>query len=240
MFGHMKFHTIVPFAALSVLMIAGCDVRVDENRPMQHEPVSVDLGDAERADVQLAFGAGQLDVSGGADKLLQGRFEYNDSGLKPRVTTSMNGSNATVIIDQPHKPHVRFGNNRMAWNLKLNDKVLLDFSLHCGAGQAELSMGDLTLRNVDVQMGAGQVDLDLRGHPAHDYDVNVSGGVGQATIRLPQGVGIRAEAHGGIGSVTVTGLDKEGDHWQNSLYDNSKVNVRLRVHGGIGEIRIIA
>jgi hypothetical protein len=89
-------------------------------------------------------------------------------------------------------------------------------------------------------MGAGQVDLDLRGKPTHDYDVSISGGVGQATVYLPQGVGIWAQAHGGLGSITVTGLDKQDDHWQNNLYDNSKVNVRLKVEGGIGQIRIIA
>ncbi|MBV9766681.1 MAG: hypothetical protein JOZ48_17680, partial [Acidobacteriaceae bacterium] len=77
------------------------------------------------------------------------------------------------------------------------------------------------------------------GKPSRDYDVNISGGVGQATINLPEGVGVYAEAHGGIGSVNVTGLEKRGDHWENTLYDNSKVNLRLKVQGGIGEIRII-
>jgi hypothetical protein len=88
-------------------------------------------------------------------------------------------------------------------------------------------------------MGAGQVDLDLRGHPARDYEVNISGGVGQATVRLPQEVGIRADAHGGIGSINVSGLRKVGDHYENDLYDKTKVNLRLSVAGGIGEIRII-
>jgi hypothetical protein len=37
----------------------------------------------------------------------------------------------------------------------------------------------------------------------------------------------------------VTGLAKNGDHWQNELYDKAKVNVRVEVNGGIGEIRLI-
>lgn len=88
-------------------------------------------------------------------------------------------------------------------------------------------------------MGAGQVELDLRGQPKRDYDVNVSGGVGQATIHLPQGVGVRADAHGGIGSIDVTGLTKQGDHYENDLYDKAGVNIRLKVEGGVGQINII-
>ena len=88
-------------------------------------------------------------------------------------------------------------------------------------------------------MGAGQVELDLRGTPSRDYDVHIAGGVGQATVHLPQGVGIWAEAHGGIGSITVTGLQKRGDHWENDLYDKSSVSVRLRIEGGIGQIQLI-
>jgi len=68
--------------------------------------------------------------------------------------------------------------------------------------------------------------------------VKISGGVGQANVKLPRDVGIWAEAHGGIGSITVRGLEKHGDHWENDLYDKAKVNVRLEVAGGIGEIRI--
>ena len=66
----------------------------------------------------------------------------------------------------------------------------------------------------------------------------IDGGVGQTEIRLPQGVGIWAEAHKGIGSVNITGLEKNGDHWENDLYNKAKVTVKLQVNGGIGEIRI--
>ena len=223
-------------AALLVLM--GCEFDHAVTGPLEQEPVAVDLGPADHANVELDIGAGELAVRGGAQKLLEGQFEYNVPEWKPQVRSSITGSHATVTIKEPE--NVRMGGNRRYhWDLELNDKVALDLALNCGAGQARLNLGDLDLRSVTVHMGAGQVDLDLRGHPTRDYDVNVSGGVGQATVHLPQGVGVRAEAHGGIGSIDVNGLEKRGDHYENSLYDNAKVNVRLRVEGGIGEIRII-
>ncbi len=183
--------------------------------------------------------AGEMNVRGGADKLIDGSFEFNVPAWEPKIDSSNSGSHAEIRISQPQSGH--FGGNRhYVWNLGINNQVLLDLSVNCGAGQARLNLGDLDLRHVEVHMGAGQVDLDLRGTPTHDYDVEISGGVGQATVHLPENVGIWAEAHGGLGSITVTGLDKKDSHWENGLYDKAKVNVHLKVEGGIGEIRIVA
>lgn len=227
----------VPLAA--ALLLTGCvQISRTPTGPLRNEPISVDLGGAERADVELDMGAGELTVRGGAEKLMQGNFEYNVPERQPRVHTSTNGSHTTLTIKEPEHLHLA-GNQHYAWNLSFNDKVLYDFALNCGAGQAKLHLGDLNLRSVTVHIGVGQVDLDLEGHPTRDYDVNISGGIGQATIRLPQDVGIRAEAHGGIGSLDVTGIQRRGDHYENSLYDNAKANIRLKVDGGIGQIRII-
>jgi N-terminal domain of toast_rack, DUF2154 len=224
--------------AMPVLLLSSCEYRRAGIGPMHDEPVSINLGGVEHATVRLNLRAGELTLRGGAEKLLQGRFEYNIAAWKPRVNYSVSGSDADLAITQPESSG-GFGDTRNDWRLELNDKVLLDFHLNCGAGQARLEMGDLDLQRVAIDMGAGQVDLDLRGKPSHDYDVNIEGGVGQATIRVPDNVGVRADAHGGIGHIDVTGLESRGDHYENSLYGTSKVNVRLKVEGGIGEIRII-
>jgi hypothetical protein len=229
---------LFPLSA-AVLLSTGCvQLSQVETGPMRDEPVSIDKGGAERANVELDLGVGELNVRGGAQKLVEGTFDYNVPSWKPVVTSSNNGTHATVTIKQPE--HVQMGgNHQYAWNLVLNDKVLMDLTLNCGAGQAKLNLGDLNMRSVDVHIGVGEVTLDLEGHPTRDYEVNISGGVGQATVNLPKDVGIWAQAHGGLGSINVSGLEKRGDHYENSLYDNSKVNVRVDVKGGIGEIRIV-
>jgi hypothetical protein len=224
----------------SFLFIAACQFdHLAATGPMRNEPMSIERGDADRANVELNMGAGEMNLRGGADKLMEGDFEYNVDEWKPIVKSAVNGSHATVTIRQPEGVRIN-GNKRYTWNLQLNDSALLDLAINCGAGQARLDLGSLRLRTIAVHMGAGQVDLDLRGKPTHDYEVTINGGVGQATINLPEGVGIWAEAHGGIGSINVSGLQKHGDHWENDLDDKAKVNVRVQVHGGIGEIRIVA
>jgi hypothetical protein len=221
-----------------LFVLTGCQFDNGDTGRLHDEPVSIDLGHADHANVELDMGAGEMMLRGGAEKLLEGRFQYSLAGWRPKVQSSTSGSYATITIREPEDVRLH-GRRRYLWDLVLNDKVLLDLAMNCGAGRARLQLGDLDLRSVTVHMGAGQVDLDLRGHPTRDYEVNVSGGVGQATIRLPDDVGVRAEAHGGIGSIDVSGLEKRGDHYENSLYDNAKANIRLKVEGGIGEIRII-
>lgn len=230
----MQFGAVICFG----LCLAACQVEQRQEGPLQETTVSLDKGSADHANIELNIGAGELNLRGGAEKLIDGKFQFTVPDWKPVVRSSVDGSHATVTIEEPKGEH-SFGNQHNVWNLQLNNKVLMDLALNCGAGQARLDLGDVSLRNVTVHMGAGQVDLNLEGHPSRDYDVSISGGVGQATVRLPHDIGIRAEAHGGLGSISVTGLEQKNGAWENSLYDNAKVNVRLKVEGGIGEIRII-
>jgi N-terminal domain of toast_rack, DUF2154 len=228
--------SLLPAGALAILL-TGCEFDHTVTGPVKNETISLDLNNAQRANVNVQMAAGELNVRGGTPKLLEGRVEYNVPRWEPQVVDDNDGHTANVTIKQPEHGHVG-GNTRYRWDLTLNDKILLDLTLSCGAGQARLELGDLDLQNVSVHMGAGQVDLDLEGHPQQSYDVNVAGGVGQATIRLPRNVGIRAEAHGGLGSIEVRGLTKHDNYYSNDLYGNTKVNVNLKVEGGIGEIRI--
>lgn len=232
------WQVILPFVFVALVLLAGCGFDEPVTGPLRDDPVEVELHNADRANVKLDMRAGEMTLRGGAQKLVEGRFEYNVAAWKPAVRESFVGSHATVTIQEPES--VRVGGNRhYIWDLQLNNSVLLDLTLNCGAGQARLALGSLDLRSVEVHMGAGQVDLDLRGQPTRDYDVDVSGGVGQATVRLPTNVGVHAEAHGGIGSINVSGLEKRGDYYENDLYNKAKVNIRLKVEGGVGEIRII-
>jgi len=232
----MTKHAGIFAIALSCLWLGGCGFDDAVTGPNRNEPISLDAGSAERANIELNMGAGQMNVSGGAAKLVDGHFEYNVDALKPIVTSSLNGTSATLTIKQPSGVHG--GRKHYVWDLQLNDGLLTDLTVNCGAGQAKLNLGSLSLRSLAVEIGAGQIQLDLRGQPKHDYDVKIDGGVGQTEIRLPQGVGIWAEAHKGIGSVNITGLEKHGDHWENDLYNKAKVTVKLQVNGGIGEIRM--
>jgi hypothetical protein len=225
--------------AASAAFLLGCGehVRVGE---LRHETSAIELDGAELTRIDLKMGAGELQVAGGAAKLLEGDFTYNVDRWKPIVEHHSTGVRSDIEISQPSNAGVAAGNTEYRWDIRVNDTILVDLIAKLGAGEARMNLGSLKLRNVEMNIGAGEVDMDLRGKPARSYDVRINGGVGQASVYLPNDVGITATAAGGIGSIDVDGLENRNGRWIRSGQESNPVQVRVDVKGGVGEIRLVA
>ena len=81
---------------LSGGLLAGCasGARVGALRT---ESQTVELGDARPVRVAIDFGAGDLKLTGGAEKLLEADFTYNVAKLKPKVKYA----DGTLAVRQP-------------------------------------------------------------------------------------------------------------------------------------------
>jgi hypothetical protein len=221
----------------AVFLLWGCG-NMTPAGPDQHDSKTVELDKSERVHVQLKMNAGELDVRGGSQKLMDADFTYNVAAWKPDIRYSSAGGDGHLYLEQPG-PKSSTGNTKNRWDLRLNDSVPIDLTVRLGAGDARLSLGSFNLRDVDFEIGAGDLNLDLRGKPAKDYTVRVTGGAGDATIYLPKDVGISASVTGGLGEISVTGLHKEGDRYINDAWDHAAVRVKLQVTGGVGSVKLI-
>lgn len=229
----------LPFVIISsALMLISCWGRVAPTGPEQRESRSIDLDNSERVRVELKMPVGELDVGGGAQKLLDADFTYNVAAWKPDIRYR-SGAPAADLTIQQQGPKLASGNTKNRWDLRFNDNVPLDFRVELDAGEARLNLGSLSLRSVELEMGAGTLRLDLRGVPTKDYSVRVRGGVGEATVYLPRNVGVSATASGGLGDISVTGLRKSGDRYVNDAYEQATVRIRLDIQGGVGSIKLI-
>lgn len=229
----------VAFLAIVVMLLAsGCarGVRVGK---LQTESQSVELGGAESVRVEINMGAGELDVAGGADKLLEADFTYNVAELEPEVKYS----GGTLIVQHPDvKTRVTslwdLDDYRCEWDLSLNDDVPMDLSIALGAGKIDLQLAGLSLTGLDVNVGAAEATIDLTGDWVRDLDVTVKAGVGRATLRLPRRVGVRVTVETGIGDVDAPGLKRDGDVYTNDAYGESAVTLRIDIKAGIGKINL--
>jgi len=222
-----------------LLAVVGCGggVRVGELRT---ESEAVDLSGATPVHVEIEMGAGELDVSGGAAKLLEADFTYNVAELKPIVDFS--GSTLSV-----RTPDVRvraaslldLQDYRYKWVLRLNGNVPMDMQVSVGAGQSDLQLGNLSLTRLDVGGGAGDVTVDLTGDWHNDLEATIEGGLGKRTLILPAGVGVRVKVEVGLGGVDATGLTKDGDYYVNDAYGQSDVTLNIQVNGGVGGTDLI-
>jgi hypothetical protein len=231
----MRRFAWLPIASLT---FAGCSI--DSVGETQREQHSIELDSSPSTRVTLEMGAGELNVGGGATKLMEGEFTYNVDRLKPVIEHRSNTSGGELTISQGDTRGFAIGNSVSRWELRLNNGMPLDIVGKLGAGEAQMNLGALTLRGVDIGIGAGEVHVDLRGTPKQSYSVRINGGVGETVVLLPRTVGITAMAAGGLGTISVNGLEKRGDRWINAGHENDSVQITVDVKGGIGEIQVTA
>lgn len=227
--------------AITVILIAnhGCGLTPGsvEVGPLQTESQSVELGVAESVRVKIEMGAGELEVTGGADELMEADFTYNVAELKPEVFYS----DATLTIQQPDVEGIAslgdLDGYRYEWDLRLNDDVPMDLSIELGTGTMDLGLSGLSLTALEVDIGAGEGKLDLTGEWASDLDVSIMAGVSRLIVVLPSEVGARVEIDG-ISRVNASGLTQDGNTYVNNAYGVSDVTLDINIEAGIGEINL--
>jgi hypothetical protein len=207
---------------------------------MQRESKSVDPQNAQSARVKLQMGAGEMNLTGGADQLMEGDFSYNVAEWKPTVSYDVSGDKGELVVRQGGSEGSNLtGEARNEWDISLNDELPTDLVVQMGAGESDLDLDNLTLEGLKLQMGAGKTTVDLTGDYAQDFDASIQGGVGEATVLLPSEVGVKAKAEGGLGKINAAeGLKRVGDSYVNDAYGESDVNLSVDVKGGVGEINL--
>ena len=95
--------SIVVMAATAVLAGA-CGIQPRRHQQqvgkMHEESKLVDPKNAQSARAQLKMGAGELNVTGGADQLMEGDFSYNVSEWKPKVSYDVSGEKGELLVKQ--------------------------------------------------------------------------------------------------------------------------------------------
>jgi hypothetical protein len=233
-----------PFALLvTVAVLAGACGMQPGGKPqvgkMQHESKSVDPKDAQSVRAQLKMGAGELNLTGGADRLMEGDFSYNVAEWKPDVSYDVSAEKGELVVRQGGSEGSNLtGEARNEWEIRLNDELPTDLVVQMGAGESDLDLDSLTLAGLKLQMGAGKTTVDLTGDYAKGFNSRIQGGVGEATVMLPSGVGVKAKAQGGLGKINAEGLERVGDAYVNDAYGESDVTLNVDVQGGVGEINL--
>src|SRR3712207_6544735 len=173
---------LVVLMVAAALFLGSCGTqRIGE---MQRESQSVDLENAQSVVAELRMGAGELNLSGGADALMEADFSYNVADWEPEVNYDLSGDTGELIVEQGSGGGIPGGEARNEWDLRFNDAVPTDLHVEMGAGESNLDLDSLTLTGLDLQMGAGETTVDLTGDYGQDIEARIQGGVGEATVLL--------------------------------------------------------
>src|SRR5215217_6326760 len=150
---------------------------------MQSESRSIQPQNAQSVGADLKMGAGELNITGGADQLMEGDFSYNVSEWKPKVSYDVSGQEGELVVKQGSANSGSLdGKARNEWDITMNEEVPTDLVVKMGAGESDLDLDSLTLKGLDLKMGAGKSTVDLTGDYAKSFDATIQGGVGEATV----------------------------------------------------------
>ena len=233
------FWMVVRFALvlLGVLLLTGCNSQLKVGE-LRTESQSVELGDAKSVRVEIDMGAGNLNVSGGAEKLMEADFKYNVANLKPEVEYK----DGSLAVRQPDVKGMSslagITDYRNDWGLRLYDKVPMDLSVDMGAGASDLQLAGLSLTGLKVTLGAGTYTVDLSGDWASNLDVTIDAGAAILSVRLPRDVGARVKVEDGPHTIEAAGLTKDGGVYTNAAYGVSEVTMQINIEAGIGQIKL--
>jgi hypothetical protein len=223
-----------------VLALAGCYVPSPKLGKTETANEKVELAGAESVSVSVTLGVGKLKLAGGADSLLDARFEYNIPDWKPVVSYKVEDGRGRLIVEQPSRVVGAAwpGSVRYDWDMKLSSGVPMELEIDLGVGKSEVDLRGLNLRRFSLEAGVGEGSVDLSGPRPSDLDATIKAGVGKLTLLLPADVGVRVKAQAGLGHVNAGGLNADGDAWVNEAWGKTKTSVRVEVQGGIGEVEM--
>jgi len=231
----------LPLATAALgLALAGCYVPSPKLGRTESSHEQVELAGAESVSVTITLGVGKLKLAGGADELLDARFEYNIPDWKPVVSYKVEDGRGRLVVEQPSRVvGVAWpGNIRYDWNIKLNSGVPMELEIDLGVGKSEVDLKGLNLRRFSLEAGVGEGSVDLSGPRPSDLDAAIKAGVGKLTLVLPADVGVRVKARAGLGRVNAVGLKTVDDAWVNEAWGKTRTSVRVEVEGGIGEVEL--
>src|SRR3712207_4823199 len=125
---------------------------------MQRQSQSIQAQNAQSVRANLKMGAGELNLTGGADRLMEAEFSYNVANWKPKVNYNVSGETGELMVRQGSGGGVNLGGDaRNEWDIRFNDEVPTTLNVQMGAGESNLDLDSLTLRGLDLEMGAGKI-----------------------------------------------------------------------------------
>jgi hypothetical protein len=165
MFRKPLFLALILLALTTLACRITVDLPINEIRtgPTQTEDISIPLlkeADAV-ADVELAFGAGRLNISPDAvGQLISGTATYNVAELKPKITTE--GTSVRISQDESRFEGIpNFGDSlKNTWDLEFSDAPM-NLRIAAGAYQGRIELGGLSLYNLRVSDGAAESQVSF-------------------------------------------------------------------------------
>ena len=229
-----------------VVILVGALTLWTATRPrpvMEAQALRLPLENAARASVKVRFGAGRLQVRGGADPstIIDGTFR---GGVESDVRRS--GSEASAELRVPSdfflhvfSPWMWWGGPRLEWDFGLTETVPVALDVETGASEARLDLTRVLVDRLRLSCGASSVQIQMPAGAAMTT-ARIESGAASVVIDIPQGVAARIEAESGLANVRVNTsrfprIDKV---YRSADYDTAPHRLDLHIEAGVASVDV--
>ncbi|GAP14253.1 hypothetical protein LARV_02019 [Longilinea arvoryzae] len=177
------------------------------------------------SEVTLEMGAGKLDLSGGASKLVEGTVRYNVEKWKPTITRNDN----QIKIAQGEQGAVELPGSDIIneWNIQLGNSPI-DLEVAAGAYEGTLDLSGIPITNLRVSDGASKATVKFDTlNPTSMEQLTYKTGASEVDLEGLGNANVSSIVfEGGAGSYT---LDFSGD---------LKQDLSVRLSAGMSNVRL--
>lgn len=214
---------------------------IGAGRAATSEKIVQALGEATRAEVSLAAGAGTLRVEALPESanLVEGEIQL---GQREKVTRdfAIEGSTATFTLQSEGEtvgPFFGQWDEGRSWELGLAPQTPLKLKVNLGAGELALDLTGLKVTELDASMGVGKATVTL---PAEGrFQAKISGAIGETIVVIPEGLEARVRINTAIGSRQLPEDYRRQDNIYTSPgYERADNRVDLEVGLAIGSVTV--
>jgi predicted membrane protein len=208
------------------------------------EEIVQPLNDADRADVQLQFAVGNLNLGALVDSanFAEGRIEYGRNSQGVKRTAGGTGGRLSYALTAQTEPFSFWWpgeDSGESWDIDLTPRIPLDIEVRAGVGDLHLDLSQLTVPRLDVGSGVGDTTIDFPMAAGRTKAV-IQGAIGDMIVRIPDGVGAKVTFSKLLASVDVRNsrFVRADDAYVTANYDTAPNRLDVEMKLVIGNIVI--
>ncbi len=209
------------------------------------QDISIPLGDASRAEIEVTLGAGELeigklvdsnDLMHGVVRITENETLQQDILFDDGIAYIKLGSTGTQIY--PSWLFYEREEGFKKWEFDLTTVIPVDLEIHAGVGKSTIDLAEIHLVKLNIDTGVGETIVYLP--ESEGYKAWVSVGVGRLIVYVPQTLNVRIHIDNALGNISISGdYIQDGSVYSSPGFYGSENWVDLFVDGGIGEVRIV-
>jgi hypothetical protein len=239
LWGRRRPWLVLAVSGVVLLGVIGAAAAIYDSRPPETATTfSQPLRGVARAEVEIAFGAGELAVT--SLPTTSPNLAAGEGSPGVEQDFQQRGGTGVLRLSVPgRRASWPLGENGFRLEAALNPNIPLELTLKTGASNARIDLTDLKVTRLLVEMGASRLNLRLPAG-AGATEAVVKAGAAQVTITIPQGVGARITASTGLTSFNVdtSRFPRVGEVYESPGYATAANRVDLRVESGVASVEV--